>query len=282
MKSQRIEQIPIKEIRIINPRPRNRVTFQGIVENIAKVGLKKPITVFRRDRALDGTRYDLVCGEGRMEAVAANGASEIPAILTQASLKQRYLMSLVENVARKRPPHSDLLQEVRALKKRGYTTAAITDKLGLGKSYIHGILALLQRGENTLVERVEAGTIPLTIAIRIATAKSEEVQNALSDAYSKGELRGAKLRAIHRLIANRSLQLNGSDTAKLSREELVKEYEVQTERHRALVRRAAVVRECLVILSTAMARLLSDSQFIQLLHAEGLSTMPQQLAERLR
>ena len=216
MKSHPIEQIPIKEIRVVNPRPRNRVTFQGIVDNIAKVGLKKPITVFRRDRAQDGTRYDLVCGEGRMDAVAANGASEIPAIFTQASLKQRYLMSLVENVARKRPPHSDLLQEVRALKKRGYTTAAITEKLGLGKSYILGILALLQRGENKLVERVEAGTIPLTIAIRIATAKTEEIQNALSEAYDKGDLRGAKLRAVHRLIANRSLQLNGStDTAKI-------------------------------------------------------------------
>jgi ParB family chromosome partitioning protein len=218
-----------------------------------------------------------------MDAVAANGGSEIPAIFTQASLKQRYLMSLVENVARKRPPHSDLLQEVRALKKRGYTTAAITEKLGLGKSYILGILALLQRGENKLVERVEAGTIPLTIAIRIATAKTEAIQNALSEAYDKGELRGAKLRAVHRLIANRSLQLNGStDTAKLSREELVKEYEVQTARHRALIKRAAVVRECLAILSSAMTRLLSDSQLVQLLQAEGLDTMPQQLAERLR
>jgi ParB family chromosome partitioning protein len=51
MKSaQRIEQIPIKEIRIVNPRSRNRVTFQGIVNNIANVGLKKPITVFRHEK----------------------------------------------------------------------------------------------------------------------------------------------------------------------------------------------------------------------------------------
>jgi len=76
-----------------------------------------------------------------------------------------------------------------------------------------------------------------SLAIRIATAKTDEIQTALSEAYTKGDLRGAKLRAIHRLIANRSLQLNAStDTAKLSREELVKEYELQTERHRHLSR----------------------------------------------
>jgi ParB family transcriptional regulator, chromosome partitioning protein len=283
MRSQRIEQIPIHEIRIINPRSRNRVTFQGIVNNIANVGLKKPITVFRRDQAQDGTRYDLVCGQGRLEAVAAIGGSEIPAIVTEATLKQRYLMSLIENVARKRPPHSDLLNEVRTLQKRGYTTAAITEKLGLGKSYVQGILVLLARGENRLVERVEAGTIPLSIAIRIATARSDEVQKALSEAYSKGDLRGAKFRNVHRLIANRSLQQGGGkETAKMSRQELVREYELQTARQRTLVKRASVVRECLAILGGAMTRLLADSKFVQMLQTEGLDTMPQQLAERLR
>jgi hypothetical protein len=32
-------------VRILNPRFRNRRTFEEIVENIAKIGLKRPITV---------------------------------------------------------------------------------------------------------------------------------------------------------------------------------------------------------------------------------------------
>src|ERR1051325_275168 len=128
MKTQHIDRIPISQIRVINPRSRNRKTFRGIVTNIDAVGLKKPITVFRRDRDKDGTCYDLVCGQGRLEALAALGETQIPAIMTDASLKKRYLMSLVENVARKRPPLSDLLREVRNLRQRGHTNKATARK----------------------------------------------------------------------------------------------------------------------------------------------------------
>ena len=71
MKAQEIQSVPISEVRIINPRARNRHTFNGIVNNIGVVGLKKPITVAQRKRDADGTQYDLVCGQGRLEAVAA-------------------------------------------------------------------------------------------------------------------------------------------------------------------------------------------------------------------
>jgi len=39
--------IPTSQIHVINPRVRNRRTFEKIVRNIAKVGLKRPITVSR-------------------------------------------------------------------------------------------------------------------------------------------------------------------------------------------------------------------------------------------
>jgi len=34
MKAKRIEKIPISQIRILNPRTRNAVTFRGIINNI--------------------------------------------------------------------------------------------------------------------------------------------------------------------------------------------------------------------------------------------------------
>ena len=40
--------------------------------NIAELGLKRPITVTRRDVA-EGIRYELVCGQGRLEAYQALG-----------------------------------------------------------------------------------------------------------------------------------------------------------------------------------------------------------------
>ena len=65
------------------------------------VGLKKPITVSQRATEPDGTMYDLVCGQGRIEAILELGGSEVPAIVIDASPEERQLMSLVENIARR-------------------------------------------------------------------------------------------------------------------------------------------------------------------------------------
>lgn len=65
--SQKVEMIPIDRITIVNPRVRNKRSFRDIIDNIAQLGLKKPITVSRRVEA-GGPFYDLVCGQGRLEA----------------------------------------------------------------------------------------------------------------------------------------------------------------------------------------------------------------------
>jgi ParB family chromosome partitioning protein len=75
--------VPVDLINVINPRVRNKKTFNEIIANIADVGLKRPITVALRDRP-DGKRYDLVCGQGRLEAFQALGQREIPAIVVEA------------------------------------------------------------------------------------------------------------------------------------------------------------------------------------------------------
>src|SRR5690349_18892535 len=126
-----IETIPIAEIRVVNPRTRNKVKFQEIVTSIAAVGLKKPITVSRRDLDSDGTRYDLVCGQGRIEACRALGETTIPAIVSEASREEQLLMSLVENIARRPPSNRDLLREVQTLRQRKYSVEEIAQKLGL-------------------------------------------------------------------------------------------------------------------------------------------------------
>jgi ParB family chromosome partitioning protein len=66
----RIEMIPISQITILNPRARNKRQHREIVNNIEAIGLKRPITVSRRDGA-GGPRYDLVCGEGRLRQMSA-------------------------------------------------------------------------------------------------------------------------------------------------------------------------------------------------------------------
>src|ERR1700732_3219973 len=112
-----VQMVPVDGITVLNPRARNRRVFHELITSIAHLGLKKPITVSRRGTEPE---YDLVCGQGRLEAFIALGQSEIPAIVIEASQEDCYVMSLVENLARRHPGSLELMREIGALKDRGY------------------------------------------------------------------------------------------------------------------------------------------------------------------
>lgn len=128
--AQRIEWIPLDRITVMNPRIRNKRVFREIVDNIAQIGLKRPITVTRRVEA-DGPFYDLVCGQGRLEAYQALGQSEIPALVVSADPEDCLIASLVENCARRQHSAFDLLQDIGGMRERGYSVAQIARKTGL-------------------------------------------------------------------------------------------------------------------------------------------------------
>ncbi|MET1046269.1 MAG: ParB N-terminal domain-containing protein [Hyphomicrobium sp.] len=109
--AQRVEMIPVDRITVTNPRIRNEKVFNEIIENIAKIGLKRPITVARRVEA-GGPNYDLVCGQGRLEAYKALGQREVPALVVSADPEDCLVASLVENCARRQHRAIDLLCDI--------------------------------------------------------------------------------------------------------------------------------------------------------------------------
>ena len=74
-----VEMIPVGLVTVMNPRVRNKRIFKEIVANIAELGLKRPITVARRNHA-NGSRYELVCGQGRFEAYQGTGTARDPGV----------------------------------------------------------------------------------------------------------------------------------------------------------------------------------------------------------
>lgn len=287
MSEQIVTRIPISEIRVVNPRSRNKVMWQQIVQSIKTVGLKRPITVAPADGQTDGIRYNLVSGQGRMEAFLALGETTIPAVIVEATNEERQLMSLVENIARRPPSTRAILFEVRALRERGYKSDEIATKLGFDRPYISGIIHLLDKGEELLIESVEAGRIPLTIAIEIAAGNDAGVSKALSEAYEKGDLRGSKVRAARRVILKRIAKQRKTGKMQQSRrqltgEALVREYKEKIREQRKLIAKAERTKECLLLLASAMRTLFADDNFRTLLRVEGLHSVPSELAERLQ
>jgi ParB family chromosome partitioning protein len=254
------------------------------------VGLKRPITVTRSNGNIPGKDYDLICGQGRLEAFIEAGQTEIPAIISDATEEQALVMSLVENLARKQHKPLDLLSGVEMLYKKGYKTSEISEKTGLPGSYIYSILHLINNGEERLINAVEFGHIPLTIAVKIADADDKEVQHAMHEAYVNNHLRGKKLLAAKDIIEKRkvlgknvhiggnpSKNLKGSP--KLTGEDLLRIYQKEVDRKQMLTRKADFANNRLNFVVGALRKLLKEDNFNTLLKAEGLNTIPKQLAE---
>jgi ParB family transcriptional regulator, chromosome partitioning protein len=287
MNSQEIIDIPMAEILITNPRVRNRKKWSEIVVSISAVGLKRPITVSRRrESTADGKHFDLVCGQGRIEAFLELGETTIPAIVTEMSREEQFLSGLVENLARRPPSNCGIFREVKILRSRGYSAELIAVKLGIDRAFAYGLVNLIERGEETLVEYVESGRLPIGVAIEIARGNDDALSVALSEAYQSGQLRGEKLRAVRRLVASRTAQRKpvrkvANNESKVTSESLVKFYQQTVEQQRALVVRAERTSRRLLLLFSVFRQLSADQNFVDLLRAENLSDMPEKLAERL-
>jgi len=284
-----VQMIPIDQINVLNPRSRNKIVFQSIVSNISNIGLKKPITVTPRTQETDGKLYDRVCGQGRLEAFLALGEKEIPAIVKAASREDCFLMSLVENIARRQHRPLELLREINSLKSRGYSTAEIAKKIDVAKSYVTGVVHLLRKGEDRLLYAVEKGRIPLSVAMQIADADEEGLQRALCQAYEDKTLRGRKLLTVRRIIEIRKSNGKSANQGAHRRTErlasadaLVRAYRQEADRQKLLVKKHQITQTRLLFVVSALKKLFSDENFLTLLRAEGLDTLPAYLAERIQ
>jgi len=279
-----VEQISLDQIEVVNPRVRNMRVFKDIVDNIAQLGLKRPITVAKREVPGD-FRYDLVCGQGRLEAFRALKQNTIPAIVIAANSEDCMVMSLVENLARRQHRGIDLLHDIQGLKRRGYDEIDIATKTGLTLEYTRAVVRLMETGEHRLLQAVESGHLPVSVAIEIIESPDAEVQRVLHDAYERKLLRGNKLAIVKKLLARRQRRGKGLDPSgkrrPLSVERLLRTYRDDADKKQAMVRKADITRGRLTFVVEALRTLLADEHFTTLLRAESLDSLPANIGARL-
>ena len=286
---QKVEMIPIEQIRVLNPRFRDKKKFQLIVNNIKNLGLKRPITV-SESKTKGDKQYDLVCGQGRLEAYVALGQEKIPAIIVSISKEDCFLMSLVENLARRQPLSIELVQQIGLLKERGYTSAQIAAKIDVTKEYARGIVRLLECGEERLISAVEKGQISISAALDISSATDEDAQRALLEAYKNNKLRGNALAKVRQLIEQRrsigkKLFAGSTGTGRhtpLTANMLVQTYQQEVKRQADLVKKAKICEARLLFIVSALGALFRDEFFSTLLRAEAINSMPKYLADQIK
>lgn len=288
--SEEVQMLDIDRIRILNPRFRDRRKFELIIQSIKNVGLKKPIKVSSRI-VKDGEEpgFDLICGQGRIEAFLALGFKTIPAVVVEVSKEDRLLMSLVENMARRFSSPMDMIREIERLKAEGYSNTAIGEKLDVAHSFVGGLITLRNAGEERLLDVALKGQIPLGVAIDIAKTESIEAQRELLKAYEGKQLNLSAIRTVKRIIEQRRF-LGKSRMAEppgrrrngTTAEGLVNAYRKESQRQKLMVKKAKICEAKLIFVVNAFKRLLSDDNFVNLLRAEGIGTMPKFLAELVK
>lgn len=281
-----IREIPIDKIHILNPRKRDARKFGKVVESIQTLGLKKPIKVsIRKSRGGGEPTYDLVYGQGRLEAFKGMGHQTIPAIIVDLPKEDRLLLSLVENMARRQPKYSALMDEIVRFREQGLDNNEIGRRLGISPNSISCYLNLRRAGEERLLQAVLRGTIPVSIAIEISNIKDIEAQRAFLEAYQSNRLTRNSIRAVKRVMDQRRLM--GKDVpkhaarTKTSAETIIHTFRKLTDQQRRTATKARACEQKLMFVVTALKRLLDDEDFRNLLRAERIDSLPEFIAQKV-
>ena len=148
--------------------------------------------------------YDLVCGQGRIQAFIALGHKEIPAVVVDVSKEDRLCYAAWLRIWRG-AIHAPLalIREIERLKAAGYGNVEIGRKLDIDNTMVAGLIALKNAGEERLLDAATSGRIPLGVAMDIAKANSVETQRELLKAYENKQLTQVSIRTVKRLIDQR-------------------------------------------------------------------------------
>jgi ParB family chromosome partitioning protein len=114
------------------------------------------------------------------------------------------------------------------------------------------------------------------------------MQREFLKAYESKQLNQASIRTVKRLIEQRrclgktlKTPYDGARKNLRTTEGMVNAFRKESQRQRVMVKKARVCEAKLLILSAAFKRLMSDENFVLLLRAEGLTSMPKCLAQMI-
>lgn len=152
-----ITEIPLGQIDIPHPRERDGQEFRNLVNNIRQQGLLHPIKVRRSGKE----RYELVFGQGRLEACRELGWMLIPAMITDAMNDEELLLEwLTENLQRVRMSNRDKALNIkRLIDGYGYSRKEVAEKLGVSVATVSNLYTIAVRGSARVKETLDQGMV---------------------------------------------------------------------------------------------------------------------------
>ncbi len=141
------EHVALIDVGIIDPNPYQPRSYIddtdliSLIDSIKEKGVIEPIIV--RDKP--GNRFEVICGERRLEASKRAGLERIPAVIKELSDREALEMAIVENVQRESlNPIDEARGYKRLMDEFGETQDEIARSIGKSRTSITNAMRLLK------------------------------------------------------------------------------------------------------------------------------------------
>ena len=249
--------------------------------------MKRPIVLNTRYLDTSGM-YELVCGQGRIEAYQQLGKTSMPSLLVDVERSAALIMSIAENTTRNSPPPIWFANVIKGLHDSGVSVTEIAKILGRSTDSVRSYLKLVSNGEEILLDAVERGRISVSAAYQIAKTPNSELQKLLLEGVEAGMLSKDDIPVVKRMIENRRRfgrkYFKSSKKSKYNSytvDQLRKEIKQTLSKQEEFIQKSRKTEYRLMLLSEEFQRLQRDADWQDVVEAEEMTDFPKLKGEVL-
>lgn len=174
----------------------NEAKLKELSDSIKAHGLAQPLLI--APSVIPG-EYELIAGERRWRASQMAGLTEVPAVVRNVDDKQRFQLSLIENIQRE---NLNPIEEAKAYKRLseefGHTQEELSQALGKDRSVIANAVRLLNLPQE-IQDSISAGAISPGHGRILAGIDDESRQKELAGRIAREKL---TVREIEKIVAD--------------------------------------------------------------------------------
>jgi len=167
-------------------RDREQEEFECLVDSIKKIGLIIPITVLKK-----GSKYELIKGQGRLEAHKKLGLKKIKAYVYDGKIPDEEKISnwLVENVVRQHLSPFDRARMIYYEFQKSKDTDVVAQRFGIKRNKVQDAIDFLEKASPVILQKIENKELSFTPAKKIvATVEDKVTQNSVAEILTKENL----------------------------------------------------------------------------------------------
>jgi ParB family chromosome partitioning protein len=190
-----VREIDVDAIKFFVRRSRATGAYSRLKDSIREVGLKQPIHVKditswnRSDRKRSDAgyyNYELICGQGRLQAFRDLGFARIPALVIDVPEHEIVGRFLAENVMRKNLSWFEKAQLVKRDADAGMSIDDIKEKYFVTTGQVYKYLRVLRQASGKLLSESEIEQLSMNQAEHLTSADAETQEVVVDVMHEEG------------------------------------------------------------------------------------------------